>query len=75
MNELLSGHAFELILLVCNAAVAIVNNGIKSKLKEVKNDIAVSHAAMALSVTQLEARMFDRFLTKDDYYAHQSKKG
>ena len=75
MSEILSGHSFEVILLLCNAAVAILNNGIKSKLREVKNDIAVSHASMALSVAQLEARIMEKCLSKDDYYAHQSKKG
>lgn len=75
MNEIFHANTFEIIVLIGNVAVAVLNNGIKAKLKELKQDISISQSSMALSMQQLETRILEKFLTKDDYYAHQKAQG
>lgn len=73
MTEFIQSHGFELSVILVNGFIALVNKGIGAKLKAVRDEIKASQAAMTLSMQQLETRIFERFLTKDDYYAHQKK--
>lgn len=69
MNELITGHYFEIFVLLANLAVAVVNNGLKARVKEVKQDILLAKSANENSISQLKTEMYRSFLTKDDFYS------
>lgn len=69
MSEFISTHLFEILVLLANLAVAVVNNGLKAKVKEVKADISASQAASRLEISNLKTDLYKNFLTKDDFYS------
>lgn len=69
MNEIISGHYFEIAVLCANLFVALVNNGMKAKIKEIKADIESSKSASTLEISQLKTDLYKNFLTKDDFYS------
>ena len=69
MNELITGHVFEILVLIGNLVVAGVTNNLKLRLKEIKQDIQIGTSSNDLKIQDLKTEMYKQFLTKDDFYS------
>jgi hypothetical protein len=59
----------ELIILAANISMAIMNNMMRSKMKEIHNQIKISALTQESKIQALETMIYKEFLTKGDFYS------
>lgn len=63
----------EIGILIANGVVAVMNNSMRNKMKDIHNQIKISALEQSRDMNAFKAMIFETFLTKDDYYSTANK--